>query len=578
MRRRTWIALSVLLVVAIAGVGYVGWRANQVRGDLLAARDDALELKAALQAGDQPKAEAALGSLRSHAQRAKERTDGPLWFVVGSVPFVGDDADGVKVVSHVLHDLASRGLPPLVEQAANLNTGAFMPKDGRISIDAIKATRDPLLASQDSFVEADRKLSGLDSSNYVDALRGAVDDLSGEIHSAAYGMKAAARATEVLPSMLGGEGKRDWLLIFQNPAELRSTGGLPGASALLRADDGKVKMVEQYTSFPEAPAPVLPLTEEEHDLFYNQLGTYFQDANFTPDFGRTAALMAEHLRINEQQEIDGVLSIDPVALSYLLRGTGPITVQGVELNADNAVEELLNKPYLRLDDPEEQNAFFAEVAQVVFAKFTSGAGSPQALLEALSRAAQERRLIVHSFIADEQAKIADTVVGANLLDEIDNQPRLGFYLNDGTGSKMSYYLDYDVDARVTGCRDGQQKYAGTMTVVSRTPDGIKEFPPSVTGGGNYGVPPGQQWVMAHVYAPRGGSFDGIYIDGVDDDITFVEHEGHTVASLLLILEPGERREVTFRMTSGPGMDGETDVYVTPGVKRENESSRLASAC
>src|SRR5690606_38455948 len=142
------------------------------------------------------------------------------------------------------------------------------------------------------------------------------------------------------------------------------------------------------------------------------------------------------------------------------------------------------------------------------------------------------------------------VVGGNLLEELDNNRRIGIYLNDGTGSKMSYYLDHAVDVRATGCRAGQQKYSGTLRLRSQTPEGIADYPHWITGGGDYGVKAGQMWVFAHVYAPRGGTFDGIFIDGSDDDITFVEHEGHTVASLLLILKPGERREVTFRMTSG----------------------------
>ena len=46
-----------------------------------------------------------------------------------------------------------------------------------------------------------------------------------------------------------------------------------------------------------------------------------------------------------------MISIDPVALSYLLAVTGPVTVDGVTLTADNAVDELLNGTYLRLRGP-----------------------------------------------------------------------------------------------------------------------------------------------------------------------------------------------------------------------------------
>ena len=41
------------------------------------------------------------------------------------------------------------------------------------------------------------------------------------------------------------------------------------------------------------------------------------------------------------------MALDPVAMSYLLDGTGPVQVDGTTLTRDNVVDELLNKPYLR---------------------------------------------------------------------------------------------------------------------------------------------------------------------------------------------------------------------------------------
>ncbi|WP_420898141.1 DUF4012 domain-containing protein [Cryobacterium suzukii] len=40
------------------------------------------------------------------------------------------------------------------------------------------------------------------------------------------------RAATLLPAMLGATEPRNYILLFQNPAELRSTGGIPGALEL----------------------------------------------------------------------------------------------------------------------------------------------------------------------------------------------------------------------------------------------------------------------------------------------------------------------------------------------------------
>lgn len=578
VRRRVTLAVGAVVLVALVAAGYSAWRAQQVREDLFAARDAALVLKQAVVDGDHQAADAALADLSEHSNLAREGTSGLTWRVLGALPVIGDDAEGVKIVSEVLTDLADDGLRPLVDSEQGLDVGAFAPVGGAIDVQAISAAADPVGAAKGAFAHADRRLSRLAPEGYLEPLRVAVDDLSDQIHDASYGLHAADRATDVLPQMLGAEKKRRWLLIFQNPAELRSTGGLPGASALLTADDGKIEMVKQYTAFPEAPKPVLPLSGEELAMFDVQLGTYYQDANFTPDFGRSAELMAAHLRVNERQPVDGVLSLDPVALSYLLKGLGPMTVQGVTLTPENAVDELLHNVYTRIEDPLAQNEFFAEVARRVFASFTEGAGAPEQMLEGLARAARERRLMVHSFDAAEQAKLSDTIVGQNLLEEVDGEPRVGVYLNDATGSKMSYFLDYEVDVRATGCRAGQQKYAGEIDLRSTAPADAAKLPPSVTGSGEFGTPLGDQLVVVHVYAPIGGEFDGVVLDGRTDEIFFDKHAGHRTASFALSFKPGERHSISFRMTSGPDKGDATDVYVTPGTAAENESSRIRSFC
>ena len=45
------------------------------------------------------------------------------------------------------------------------------------------------------------------------------------------------------------------------------------------------------------------------------------------------------------QQVDGVLALDPVTLQALIAAEGPVTVDGVELNADNVVRYILHDQY-----------------------------------------------------------------------------------------------------------------------------------------------------------------------------------------------------------------------------------------
>lgn len=545
-----------------------------VRADLADARASATALRDALTAGDQPAAEDALADLRESSESAADGTGGPVWSALGVLPVVGDDADGVRVVSGVLADLAADGLDPVVESARSLEAGSFTPRDGALDLDVIRSLERPLGRSRDAFAGASERLDGVDSSGFVGALRTPYDDLAGQVRDAAGAVDAAATATELLPSMLGGEEERTYLLVFQNNAELRSTGGMLGAAAPLTAEGGRIELgdVIPPADTGELDRPILPLTEDEQSLFFEQLGTYFQDANFTPDFPRAAELMAARWARDRGQEVDGVLAVDPVALSYLLEGTGPVEVEGVTITADNAVEEILNKPYIRIQDPDRQNEFAAAVAEKVFETVMAGTGSPRTMLSALARAAGEHRLLVHSFHEAEQSRLAGTAVAGELSDGV------GVYLNDGTGSKMSYYLDHEVDVRATGCRNETQRLAGTMTLHADTPPGIADYSDFVTGPGDNVVPKGHMYVAAHLYAPKGGEFEEVVIDGKELDVFYEEHEGHQVASLPMLLEPGQERTVEFTMVGARGDVGDTEVRVTPGVEPVDESSLAESAC
>src|SRR3546814_15839227 len=91
----------------------------------------------------------------------------------------------------------------------------------------------------------------------------------------------------------------------------------------------------------------------------------------------------------------------------------------------------------------------------------------------------------------------------------DGDGQIGVYLNDATMSKMSYYLDYDVKVRATGCADGVQKYSGTFTLKADQPPNIAKLADSVTGVGLDDATTGDTAVVAHIDSP------------VDSDVTKV---------------------------------------------------------
>jgi len=578
MRRRRVVFYCLLLILVFAA--YAGWRVSQVRSDLSSAATSAHRLRDALMAGDQRAAERELDTLRDLSTAAADRTDGPLWSVLTAAPVLGDDASAVRTMSQTLSALSRDGVAPLVTSSAHLDAGAFAPKHGTVPVDAVSGVAQPVGAGSRAFATARERLGQVDPDDLIGPVRRPYQDFLRVVEDGADALGVADKAVRLLPSMLGEQDGRRYLLIFQNNAEIRATGGIPGAVSLVDARDGKIRLSRQATAveFPELDAPVMPLTTDERAVFGTQLGTFFQDANFTPDFPRTAELLAARWRQQYGGTLDGVLSVDPVALSYLLGATGPLTVDGVTLTSANVVDQLLNRSYLRLRRPVEQDVFFRHVARTVFDVVASGRGSPQRLVEALARGVEEGRLLVHSFDADEQRQLSGTRIAGGFPSGASDRPQVGVYFNDATGSKMSYYLDYTAAVSATSCAANRQRLSGQLDIGSHPPADVASLPTSITGGAAYGIPAGAQLVATDVYGPVGGTLGNFVLDGKKISSHTKHYHARPVASLALYLDPGQDLELTWEMTTGARQIDDIDVEVTPGSQAGSKSSVAASNC
>ncbi|MFW6772750.1 DUF4012 domain-containing protein [Nocardioides sp. CPCC 205120] len=577
---RGW-KLPVLLVAALLLVLglYAAWQVLTTSRDLTAAADDAQRLQSAVTAGDDAAADAALADLREHAGSAADRTGGPLWSALTWAPVVGDDLDGVRTVSAVLDDLAADGLEPLVSTARDLET--LTPRDGRIDLAAVEGLAAPVAAGNAAFADARERLAEHDPSGYQATVRDKYREVTRQVDRAADALDTADRAVRVLPSMLGAEGPRNYLLVFQNNAEIRAGGGLPGSASLVTADDGAIALTRQVagSSFGRADEPVLELSEAEEDIWGRQLGTYFLDANFTPDFPRSAALWQARWE-QEYEPVDGVLALDPVTLSYVLGATGPVEVPGgPALTQANVVDELLHQVYLRYEDPADQDAYFQAAAGTIFAELTRGGGNPRALIEALGRGTDEGRVKLHSFTETEQASFAGTAIAGELVTDPAADPQVGVYLNDATGAKMSYFLRHEVHVTATSCRYGVQGLTGRAYLLSDAPADAASLPRYVTGAGVYGIEPGKQLVALQIVGPVGGEVEDVTFNDAPLPVPpTVELDGRPVVTVLVELEPGFTADVRWTMTTGEDQPGDVVVDATPGVAPTDLDTVAASAC
>lgn len=131
-----------------------------------------------------------------------------------------------------------------------------------------------------------------------------------------------------LKPLLGIPEEKKYLLLFQNDAELRPTGGFLTAYAVLSVANGKFKPLGSYDIYGldarfgnrlKAPESIL---NYHKNVFYWHL----RDMNLSPDFKESMETFWENYRQVGKTDIDGIIALDTKVLVDIFEVLGPIGV------------------------------------------------------------------------------------------------------------------------------------------------------------------------------------------------------------------------------------------------------------
>lgn len=502
-RLLVWAMLLALLLAAAATV-WVGVRGVLAYSHLQAAESAARELAADI--GDPADAAERLASVAADTAEARALTSDPIWSTAGALPWVGPQLGAVAIVTAAVDDVAGDALEPLVRIAADFSDEALRPAEGRFDLVELDRMHTAAATSAAQVRRAATALDDLDRAPLLAPLAVAAADVAELLQTVQVGSDALERTTALMPAMLGRDGPRDYLVIFQNNAEWRSLGGIVGAMAVVHTDGGAISLAAQASSsdFPRYDDPVIDLGPDLPTVTEAKPAQWIQNATQAPAFPVAARIAQEMWSRETGTTVDGVLSIDPVALSYLLAATGPIELPtGDVLTGENALSLLLNEVYLRYENPAEQDAFFEAAAASVFAALAGGGADPVALANALVWAGDEHRLLLWNADESEQAVLDDTTLQGELPVTDADQTAFGVFVNDGTGSKMNYYTTLETGVAWCSDTEGTPDAALAVRLRNDAPADAAGLPAYITGGGGFGVPPGVAQTVSYLFLPEG---------------------------------------------------------------------------
>src|SRR4051794_916528 len=568
------LVLAPVALVVIAGIGYLAVTALLARRELTNAKSALSVVKSRLLAGDGAGARAQLVTANADADAAARRTSGVVWRAAAAVPWIGAPFDTVRGIALTAHDLTSTTLPQVVGVASSLSPDRLRLASNQIDVRRMRAAAPTLTDVERETAAATKRADDLPHGTWLpaaDKARQQFADLIGGLHST---IARASQAAKLLPSMLGADGTRRYLLVIQTNAEARGLGGLRGVFAVVRAKNGKIGF-EKFGNDTDITGAAHVDLGRDFRQWYSpfEVESSFVNSTASPDMPSDARIWMSMWHDQTGERLDGAIATDPVALSYLLKVTGPLKLSdGTVVSSANLVQIAESRAYARFRDTPARKRFFVQLGRETAHHVLHGAGGHgTALLEALDRSAGERRLLVWSAHPAEEAQLAPTTLGGLL--PRGPAPFSALVVNNGAGSKLDYYLDRSVIYQPGDCSGGQRSTTVTVTLHNQAP--TRGLPPYVVVRSDHPIwppPPGTNRELATVYTTEGTRLVHATLDGEDvtDRMLTAREQGHPMFSVDVEIPP--QKSVTWVLSlSEPQTPGRVRSFDQPLVRPYRET-------
>jgi hypothetical protein len=561
------VAAGVLVGLGLVWIAITAFLARQQAVDL----DNRLqEVRLALSEGRFSDAQRLAKDIPKVADRAHALTSGPAWWTAAQLPFLGDPLDVARGTTAAGAQLGA-AVPQLMQVVHDLNPATLRTSGDTIRLDPLVRAVPTLRHAAAMIDQAAHSLAELPSSTWLGVVDHGRSRYASDIAIIRGYVDPAARVAQVLPTMLGKDRPQTYFIGLQNEAELRGTGGLPGAFAIARAEHGTVKFLRFESDAALEPpgknhaiATGLSFGPGYASAYGPSLPTTtFIDSNVSPNFPYAARIWQAMWQRMSGQRVDGVIALDPTVLSYFLAVTGPAELPGGRvLDANNVVSLTQRDEYTLYSDNIERKNFVVSILRAASRKVTSGAGTGQGILRAASRAGLEQRLLAWS--ADphvESVLKASDFAGAI---PQNRRPFSALILNNAAAGKLDYYLTRSMSYERTGCGSTRDVIVTIQLTNAAPAAGLPPYVVTRLDRPPPGAQPGDNHALVDYYATAGAQLTSTTLNGRSSTAA-VEHDlGHPIFRVSLELPRGTTQTLTLHL-SEPAGSGPPEIWRQPGV-------------
>jgi hypothetical protein len=268
----------------------------------------------------------------------------------------------------------------------------------------------------------------------------------------------------------------------------------------------------------------------------------WRNLNLTPRFDVSAALAARMWVATGGRPVEGVLAVDVVALQAILAATGPVELDGITVDADTVVDEVLLQQYRRypdIADRDERRDALGQLATAALDGLDRRRLDVRALVRGLADAIADRHVLAWS---DGDDGALWDAVGAD--GRLEPDSLLVSVLNRG-GNKLDQFLHVDSTLRLGAEGAGERRTASVEVTVRNLPPA--DLPAYVAGPHpNSDLDAREYGGLLTVNLP--GSAQDVEVDG-GGPVAVAGRDGATfVIGVPIELDPGEERVVMITCT------------------------------
>ena len=421
------LAIVIPIVLILAGLGWFGYsNLKSAKENVSNLKDSAEQFLNYVQAKDTPNSEKAFIKLCESTDKVDKMLESPFFKIVSIVPKVKHEIGVARELVDMVSDAEVNLLSPLVDKMKEYPLTELKVGDG-FNTRLMNAYLDFLEEKQPYLEDMLTKIDSLDPDSLIG---GYIGEKKAKIYELVDSYHEATTLLPLLRTIIGDGSDRLYMLVAQNSAEIRASGGFPGSMGTIKIKDGILTIGDfnsVYNVLTRAGLPADSGLDYEDYVFGSAWLENPWDACFIPEFTKTARIWAtsyrdgrwthryedrqsqfEQIQKNEEAKqaaieagqpyeektvemvpdeyfenynyymetfhVDGVISMTPAIIQMMLEDVGEITLSdGTTLNGQNATKVLQHDLYYKYFNYIEEYPYYAARADELFAETAKAA-------------------------------------------------------------------------------------------------------------------------------------------------------------------------------------------------------------